>query len=67
LSPLGKVLVKNEGRQDLPGGLHRLLSRNEKTTGALIEPARGLLILSTVDHQQTSPRPGKPKKLPNQK
>jgi hypothetical protein len=25
----------------LPGGLHRLLSRNEKTTGALVEPARG--------------------------
>jgi hypothetical protein len=40
-TPCGKVPVKIQGRQGIPGGLDRLLSRNEKTTGAPFEPARG--------------------------
>jgi hypothetical protein len=36
-------VIKNQGRLGLPGGLHRLLSRNEKTTGAPLEPARGFV------------------------
>jgi hypothetical protein len=39
----------------------------KKPQAPLIEPARGFLVLSTVRCQQTSPRSGKPKKLPNQK
>jgi hypothetical protein len=51
-SPFGKVPVKNKGRQGFPGGLYRLLSRNEKTTGAPIEPARGFS--SSIDNRPST-------------
>ena len=51
-SPFGKVPVKNEGRQGFPSGLHRLLPLNEKTTGALIEPARGFS--SSIDSRSST-------------
>jgi len=45
----------------LPGGLHRLLSRNEKTTGARFEPARGFS--SSIDScQSTDLTPARPAK-----
>jgi len=38
---MGKLRLKIKADRAFPGGLYRLLSRNEKTTGAPIEPARG--------------------------
>jgi hypothetical protein len=48
----GKFQLKVKGRQVFPGGLYRLLSRNEKTTGDPIEPARGFC--SSIDNRPST-------------
>ena len=45
----------------MPGGLQRLLSRNEKTTGAQFEPARGFSH-SIDSRQSTDLTPAEPAK-----
>jgi hypothetical protein len=66
-SPSEKNLCKVEGRQDVPGGLRHFFPETTKPQAPSLSLPVVLSLSTLVDHQVTSPRPGPPKKRPNQK